>query len=379
MLKVIGVILFYFAYGCYYVLLKPRFIDLNASYFQILLIDSLPALVALTSFLWGRLADIISRRAFLLISTFGGVIIVSFAYFNTIPSLLMLLGILSIFSSMAIPVINALFSFEKEVEKSFASYLLAEAIGWSISGVFMGIFSKTTVTTRIAYWIGGISWIFGILSLSKYYNKGIYKGDKVTSKYRLSLPFIFLMVAILFLEFGIVTSYGVLSVKLYETLNKSRLLYGVFWATLPSIASVIVSKPYGELIKRITPWNSLILISSIYIANIILLMLSKGFLMAFFWILPLWNFVYIALYSSVSRLTEEKYRATGFGITNSILNFARVLSAFGGYFSDKYGRNSGILMGVFTIIIATLLFSVVKGIVKNLSNNCEKFLTRIPW
>ncbi|MGB9824705.1 MAG: MFS transporter [Candidatus Hydrothermia bacterium] len=375
MFRVIGVVLFYFAYGCYYVLLKPRFIDLNASYFQILLIDSLPALVALTSILWGRLADIISRRVFLFLSALGGVVIVSFAYFNSIFSLLTLLGILSIFSSMAIPVINALFSFEEEVEKSFASYLLAEAMGWSISGVFMGIFSKSTFTVRIAYWIAGISWIFGILILAMDYHDGSSYSHKESSKYRPSVPFIFLMAAILFLEFGIVTSYGVLSVKLYETLNKSRLLYGIFWATLPSIASVLVSKPYGDLIKRITPWNSLILIAAVYMINIILLMFSKGFLMAFLWILPLWNFVYIALYSSVSKLTEEEHRATGFGITNSILNLAMVLSAFGGYFSDKYGRNAGILMGVSTIFVATILFFVVKGLVKNLLNDCDKFLT----
>lgn len=362
--KSVGVILFYFAYGSYYVLLKPRFIDLNATYFQILLIDSLPAFVALTSMLWGRLADVLSRRMFLILSSIGGAVIVLFSYFNTIRSLLLLLGILSIFSSMAIPVINALFSFDKEVEKSFSHYLLAEAVGWSLSGIFMGLFSKSLASMRIAYWVGGISWLsgIGILSLNYREKRNDVGEELVDLKYKPSKIFIILMVGLLLFEFGVVTSYGILSVKLYETLNKSKFLYGIFWATLPSLASVAVSRPYGSLVKRITPWNSLILISLLYAVNIVILSISKGYLMAIFWTLPLWNFVYIALYSAVSVLTPERFRASGFGFTNSVLNLAMVLSIVSGFFADKLGRNFGIFLGLTAVINSFFAFVMLNCI-----------------
>lgn len=365
-LKSVGVIFFYFAYGSYYVLLKPRFIDLNATYFQILLIDSLPALVALTSVLWGRLADVLSRRTFLIFSSIGGAVIVLFSYVNTIRLLLFLLGILSIFSSMAIPIINALFSFDKEVEKSFSHYLLAQAVGWSLSGIFMGFFSSTLTFMRIGYWVGGISWILGIFLLSFTYKeeKGKVSGELVGLRYRPSLTFILLMGGLLFFEFGVVTSYGILSVKLYETLDKSKFLYGIFWATLPALASVAVSRLYGELVKKITPWNSLILISLMYCVNIAILSLSKGYLMALFWTLPLWNFVYIALYSAVSMLTPERFRASGFGITNSVLNLSMVLSALSGHFADKYGKSLGILIGIIAVLLSIVVFILVRGSVQ---------------
>jgi MFS family permease len=369
-LKILAVILFYFAWGTYYVLLKPRFVDLNASYIQILLIDSIPAVIALTSILWGRLADLISRRAFLAFSAIGGFVIVFFGFCSSINSLLLLLAILSVFSSMALPVINALFSFETEVEASFALYLLAEAAGWMLSGIFIGYFSKTISLMRVGYSVGAFCWVLGVLILVYIMGRTptVESRPENAHKLKINKPLLNLMLGIFFLELGIVISYGILSVKLYETLNRSKLIYGIVWATLPSFASVLVSRFYGGIVRRVSPWNSLIMIAVIYLININVLRMASGYVMAFFWILPLWNFMYIALYSAVTRVSEPEVRASAFGLTNSVLNLAMAFTILGGFLSDRFGQSVGLGAGVFSVVLSLLFFNLLKSEVKVLKH-----------
>ncbi|MEO0238595.1 MAG: MFS transporter [candidate division WOR-3 bacterium] len=359
MLKIIATILFYFGYGSYYILLRPRFVDLGASYFQILLIDSLPAFVALTSVFWGRLADVISRRLFLLLSSLGGIFVLLLGFSNQIYTLLLFLLLLSIFASIAIPVINSMFSYSEDTEGAFALYLLAEALGWTLSGSIMGYFSKDPGLFKLGYIISGIAWAIGIIVFYQIYTDNLNFGSPSTSLFKVHFErgLIFLAVGTFFLEFGIVTSYGILSVKLYEVLGKSKFLYGIVWASIPAFLSALVSKFYGEVVKKLTPWRSLVLLSAAYFVNIAILALAKGYLMAFFWILPLWNFMYIALYSAVTRLSRENERATAFGFLNSTLNFAVFLSALSGILADKFGRLSSVVLGLVSILVSLVIFS----------------------
>ncbi|HRD23163.1 MAG TPA: MFS transporter [Candidatus Hydrothermia bacterium] len=361
-LRLSGVVLFYFGWGTYYVLLRPRFVDLGATYFQILLIDSIPALIALSSILWGRLADLISRRAFLAISAFGGIVIAFLGFFDTVPSLLILLAILSIFGSMALPVINTLFSFESEVEASFASYLFAEATGWMLSGLFIGYLAKTPILMRIGYTIGGICWILGILILL-YILRHTQTGETVQNSHKklgVGKNLMFLLCGVFFVEFGIIVSYGILSVKLYESLGKSKFLYGLVWSTLPSFASVVVSNAYGGIIKKISPWNSLVLISLLYFVNVNILSHVSGIFMALFWILPLWNFLHIAIYSAVAKVSDVELRSSAFGLVNAVLNLAMVLSFSGGILSDRFGQGAGLSASYISIFVAFVFFYLLK-------------------
>ena len=149
-------------------------------------------------------------------------------------------------------------------------------------------------------------------------------------------------------------------------LRKSKFLYGIVWASVPAFLSALVSKFYGEVVKKLKPWKSLILLSSVYFLNIAILAISKGYLMAFFWILPLWNFMYITLYSAVTKLSGENERATAFGFLNSTLNFAIFLSALSGILADKFGRMASVGFGLVSILVSLLIFlelfkSVSKG------------------
>ncbi len=366
-MKILATIFFYFGYGSYYILLKPRFVDLGASYFQILLVDSLPAFVALTSIFWGRLADLISRRYFLLFSALGGVLLFFLGFINNINVLLVFLGLLSIFTSIAFPIINALFSFGKEVEKSFAVYLFAEAIAWTLSGTIMGLLSRDSKLFALGYILSGISWIIGILLYFKIYTGEIKEETKVTSVFKISFgrEMWWLAVGIFFLELGIVSSYGVLSVKLYEVLGKSKLLYGIVWASVPAFLSAVVSNAYGRVVKKLNPWGSLALCSGVYFVNILVLSVSKGYLMAFFWVLPLWNFLYIAMYSAVTMVSKEAERATAFGFMNSVINLSSTLSVLAGSLADRWGRNVSVGFGLLMIFTSFLVFLSIFGRISN--------------
>uniref|UniRef100_A0A7C2K4D6 MFS transporter n=1 Tax=candidate division WOR-3 bacterium TaxID=2052148 RepID=A0A7C2K4D6_UNCW3 len=361
--KILATILFYFGYGSYYILLRPRFVDLGATYFQILLIDSLPAFVALTSVLWGRLADVISRRLFLLLSSLGGIFVVLLGFSNRIGTLLFLLLFLSIFASIAVPIINSMFSFSEDAERSFAIYLFAEAIGWTLSGTIMGYFSNNVNLFKLGYMVSGLAWALGVIIFYQVFTGGLAQSSPSSSifKVHLNKNLVFLAIGTFFLEFGIVTSYGILSVKLYDVLGRSKFLYGIVWASVPAFLSALVSKFYGDVVKKLTPWKSLVLLSSVYFVNIVVLTFSKGYLMAFFWVLPLWNFMYIALYSAVTKLSLESERATAFGFLNSTLNLAVFLSASSGILADKYGRMLSISLGLVSILFSLFIFVKLLG------------------
>jgi MFS family permease len=130
-----------------------------------------------------------------------------------------------------------------------------------------------------------------------------------------------------------------------------------------------VSKFYGEVVKKLTPWRSLVLLSAAYFVNIAILALAKGYLMAFFWILPLWNFMYISLYSAVTRLSRENERATAFGFLNSTLNFAVFLSALSGILADKFGRLSSVVLGLVSILVSVVTFAKLNANVSEIIRN----------
>lgn len=353
---------FYFAYGGYYILLKPRLYDLGANYFQIMLVDSLPAFIALSSFLWGRLADIFSRKPILLTGCLGGIFVFLIGISKSTGLILIFISLVSIFYSMIFPVINTAFSFEKKYSQAFGFFTAAQAIGWAPAGFVMGIFSKYgDPGIKTGYLIAGIIWLLSVILFYIFYpeHAEVKKGKEI-SRIKIKKDFMFFLSGIFILQAGITLAYGLLSIRLYEILDKSKLFYGVVWATFPAILGAIAGPFWGKIVEKFRGIKVLILLSLIYPLNTLALNFLPRIPMIILWVVPLWNLMWVSILSASTDFSEEKERSTAIGITNGIINVAISLTFLGGILADYAGRNATVILSSLFAFISLFVFLKVK-------------------
>lgn len=359
----INTIFFYFSYGGYYILLKPRLYDLGANYFQIMLVDSLPAFIALSSFLWGRLADIFSRKFILFLGSFGGIFVFFIGIFKSIELILLFISFVSIFYSMVFPVVNTAFSFEKKYSQAFGYFTAAQGVGWAFAGFFIGVFSKYgDLGIKVGYLIAGITWFFSVIFFYIFYPKHaeIKKNEKI-GKIKLKKEFTFFLSGIFLLQAGVTLAYGLLSIRLYEILGKSKIFYGLVWATFPAILGAIAGPFWGKIVENWGGVRILILLSFIYPLNIIALNFLPKLPMIILWIVPLWNLMWVSILSASTKFSEEKERSTAIGITNGIINVAISLAFLGGIFADYVGRSAAVIFSSFFTFLSLFIFLKIKS------------------
>ncbi len=348
-----GSLLFYLSYGGYYILLKPRLYDLGANYLEIMLVDSLPAFIALTSFLWGRLADIFSRKKVLFIGLIGGIFVMIIGFSESINSLLLFISFVSIFYSMVFPVINTAFSIKKRYSEMFGYFTSAQSAGWAIAGFLAGILSKYGNSgIKIIYLISGMIWILSVIIFYIFYpEEAEIERERQVEKIIIKKEYIFFLSGIFILEGGITLGYGLLSIRLYEILDKSKFLYGLIWATFPATLSVLAGPLWGKIVGKYGGIKILLFLSVIYPLNIIALNFSTRIITSILWVLPLWNLMWVSILSASTKFSKEKERTTVIGLTNGIVNMAISLTFLGGFLADHIGRNlSVIIASIFSFL-----------------------------
>ncbi len=354
---------FYFACGGYYILLKPRLYDLGANYFHIMLADSLPAFIALSSFLWGRFADIFSRKIILVTGCLGGVFVYLLGISKSIELILLFISLVSIFYSMVFPVINTAFSFEKKYSEAFGYFTAAQAAGWAFAGFITGIFSEFQNTgIKISYSLAGIIWVLSVILFYLFYPEHAeIKTEKKPKKIKLKKEFVFFLAGIFILGAGITLAYGLLSIRLYEILDKSKISYGLIWATFPAILSVIAGPLWGKIVGRWRWINILILLSIIYPLNIIALNFFPKIITVVLWALPLWNLMWVSILSASTDFSRGEERSTIMGLINGVVNVAISLTFFGGILADYTGRSAVVVLSGIFAFLSLLAFLKTKS------------------
>ncbi len=348
---VVASVLYYTGYAAYYVLLKPRIYDLGGSYLALLLLDSIPAGLGLTSVLWGWWADRTSRKQVLRWGILGSGMLLLLAFAKTPTQILILVAGVSLFHALVLPVISTVFSLSEKPGVAFGYYAGAQGAGWAIGGGLSGILAER-IPLGYAGVYGFSALCFG-LAIFLFYRT---YPEEPLEKRSLSqgLPFhmtfsrLFwtFLTGIFLLYLGIMWGYGLLSIRLYEVLGKSKTWYGLIWATIPAGLAVVTSPFYGRWVHRIGPRSVLVLLAFLYTTNMGLLTLLPGWAMVLLWVIPLWNLLVIVVNSVATELSGEEHRSQALGMVNTMINLATGLAFLGGIGADRFGRTPAVVMAV---------------------------------
>ena len=345
----------------YYIFLKPRFVDLHASYFSILLIDSLSALAGLLSVLWGWLGDKYNRKTLLLLSSLGAFSIFFVGRFNKINILLIFIFFSSLFVFMGYPMIRVGFSFTGV--KGLVLLSVAMAIGWSMGSIFSGLFHDVfKFDYKLIYTISAFIFFSGTLIAYFFYPKEAEcESSKVSFKKLfeewLSKSLRGIGLGVFLLQMGITLGYALLTVKLYkDVLGGNKLHFAFVWGAIPSIMAILMSTLYGKIVDKLGGLKSSVLVSGLYFLNLLILIFSKGLLMILVWFIPLWNFMVIALNRLISDITLKEDRGKGMGYLDTVINSAMFLAGFLGVLVDKFSINFGYFLSVLFVFMSFLTF-----------------------
>ncbi len=359
---VIASVLYYTGYASYYVLLKPRVYDLGGSYLALLLLDSIPAGLGLTSVLWGWWADRTSRKHVLRWGFLGSVVLLLLAFAKTPPQILVLVAGVSLFHALVLPVISTVFSLAEKPGVAFGYYAGAQGAGWAIGGGLSGI-----LVERIPWGYTGVyafaALCFGLAIALFYrtYPEHVPDQSPRSLPFQAPFPAIFwtFLTAVFLLYLGIMWGYGLLSIRLYEVLGGSKTWYGLIWATIPAGLAVLTSPFYGRWVQRIGPRPTLVFLGLLYTTNMLALTLLPGWAMILLWVIPLWNLLVIGVNSLATELSGDEHRSQALGMVNTIINLATGLAFLGGLGADRFGRTPAVYMAVlltaFSIIPAFAL------------------------
>ncbi|RLG09543.1 hypothetical protein DRN73_09745 [Candidatus Pacearchaeota archaeon] len=350
-----------FSWGLYYIFLKPRFVDLHANYFSILLIDSLSALAGLLSVLWGWLGDKYNRKTLLLLSSLGAFSIFFVGRFNKINILLIFIFFSSLFVFMGYPMIRVGFSFAGV--KGLVLLSVAMAIGWSMGSIFSGLFHDVfKFDYKLIYTISAFIFFSGTLIAYFFYPKEAEcERSKVSFKKLfeewLSKSLRGIGLGVFLLQMGITLGYALLTVKLYkDVLGGNKLHFAFVWGAIPSIMAILMSPLYGKIVDKLGGLKSSVLVSGLYFLNLLILIFSKGLLMVLVWFIPLWNFMVIALNRLISDITLKEDRGKGMGYLDTVINSAMFLAGFLGVLVDKFSINFGYFLSVLFVFMSFLTF-----------------------
>ncbi len=324
------------------------------------------AAYALTSRFWGALSDFYAvRKPFMVY----GLLAMGLLALLFIPALKSAAAIIAV--SVAVSAANAVFmpamlaAVTHRGEKSGAALGMfdgAASLGWGAGSLAMGFIAHFAEKSA-----GNFSVLFVFASLSialagavvwKFFESQ-EKGRKeiggkeadlllmLRSSYKFSSSsrhLLMLYAAVLLGWFAIFWYIPLIKLQLFEGVSGDNwILYGAAHAAA-CLTSIFASPIVGRLSDRIGGTRILMAAIAAYILYIpaVILILSKT-VFIILWMLPIWSFFNVGIYSSGTRLSDQKNR--GMGTLESCREIAGAIAPIpGGRMADMFGRTASILV-----------------------------------
>jgi len=352
-------------WGLYYAISRIYIKEfLGGTYTDVLLLSAAEYAPVLSSAFWGMLADRFGRKKFILLGLFSAPSLALVGYFG-IPYVQFFVFIASLAWAASWPSIIAPIVSEKtESGFRYGVVTLGGSLGWGLGCSLMGFiygFGNVSLVTLTAGLFLALSYIVFYLAFPRKYD--VAHGEGVSDfKGIRNLPrtmLLFLLAAGVS-YFGISWAFNVLSIKLYVELGRNEVLYGIFYGGLTSLIAAIVRPYVGKLSDQIGSLKLYRIALISYSILVTALALSRGFITAILWLIPVYPFYDISLVSTVSRLAPNHLKASALGSMYTVISLSGTLVFIAGPLTDILGsQNSVICASLLQFIALIMLFSKI--------------------
>jgi MFS family permease len=358
--------------GIFWPFIGLQLYDLQASYFQIALLDSLAAIMFIPSRIWGAASDFYGlRKPFIIFGRIVSAIPIFICSFvSSTIHLILLFMISSFFASISFSSFLAALTAVKKKGMMVGWYSMLNTVGWAVGVFFMGFidqFYEAFGVYTISAALIGISALIMVLypkesQLIRVESLRNYLKTTFSLKFKAPKEFSWLLLATFLSWIGFQWAGPLLRMRFYDVLERSKPMVGIVWALGAFISGVIVSPLAGKIADKVGGGKLLLATAIIYALYLPLFALvSDPTLYIILWIIPIWTFLWVALLTTPAQMTEESVRGEAMGVLNTALNFGVFVGVTGGLFADTLTRELGIIVSpVFFAASAVALLPVIK-------------------
>jgi len=310
--------------GIYWHFLSLHLFDLGASYVQIALLDSLSAIMYVTSRAWGSASDYYgTRKPFIIVGMgLSAVPIFLCGLVNSPGPIIALFMVSSFFGSISFPSFLAALSAVEEKGRVIGWYSMLTALGWAAGTFSMGFIYEalgvigvyTTASSIMA--LSALIATFYPQELRVSRDKSLRKYVRGAFSFRFKAPkeFVWLLIAMFLCWFGFQWSGPLLRLRFYDLLHRSKVVLGIVWGVSASVSGALVS-PFAErLADRFGGGRMLqvtVLIYALYTP--LFAFVNNPTLFSILWIVPIWAFNWVAAFSTPAQMTSESVRGEAMG------------------------------------------------------------------
>jgi len=357
--------------GIFWPFIGLQLYDLQASYFQIALLDSLSAMMFILSRLWGAASDYYGLRKPFII--FGNIIsavpIFLCGFASSTTQLILLYMISSFFSSISFSPFLAALTAVKRKGRVVGWYSMLNTTGWAAGAFLMGFIDQFYKALGV-YMISAALIVVSALVMVLYpkearltRTESLRSYLRTTFSFRFKAPkeFSWLLLAVFLGWFGFQWAGPLLRMRFYDVLQHSKVMLGIIWGVASSI-SVVIGPIAGKIADKVGGGKLLLITAAIYAFYLpFFALISDPVLYSVLWIIPVWTFNWVATLATPAQMTEESVRGEAMGALNTALNLGVFMGITGGLFADRFTREQVILVSpVFFALTATALIPVVR-------------------
>jgi MFS family permease len=335
LILILGLSVINMAYGLYYTVSRPLFgVDLYGAWMVLYLYGAEYA-PSLFSFLLGALGDSIGRRKLMAIGLVGA--IPPFAVFTLSDwrHIVASVGLFYLFSGLVSTMaISGIIEDRARVGSKYSLAGLGMGIGWGISSLIAWPLFRSLDRYLFATVLATLYATGTILVVLGYTGKEREEGARPISALETVFTELYWFTpVILFSSIGLSVASSVTAILLDYKVRElglvprdidPRLLYGLFYGTLPVLAGVPARFIAGRLVDRGVERHLLLASIVSYLALFLALPFTPPLLYVLLWIIPIYPFYDTSIYAVISRSTRM-YEATSTGFLASVNSLAGVL------------------------------------------------------
>ncbi len=318
-------LLFWLGYSIYFTFTRMYIENvMGQAYGFIALLIAAEEAPLLASLVFGGLADIYGRRKMMLLGL-GESLAVASMGFTGIGLLPMLAAVAALFYAIGYTAFTGvLLAATRGSAKSFSMVTLWGSVGWALGGPLAGIlyshgpaveFTASALAIAFAYLL---AYMYTPPQLEKTGAIGFH--DVVKAAYKLTPLMVFTAIT----SAGLVAFFGPFSLKLSAEID-DPILFGIVYSTLPALLGAAVRPLAGVACDTLGSLTVAVATTLAYIVLNYGLTVMHGLPAILLWLIPLYPFRDVSIYTLASQLLPSSLQATAGSAVNLAISVSGLL------------------------------------------------------